>query len=141
MWQTKATGGVAIERETNMAGCMHGRASRSCKMLTHPPKKNYTHIGSTGGPRLALLYLGIYLASEPLALPQTHPLLAAYMSKALTLVLGLWALCLSWDMLQLFLLRSWRGDVEHSADPTLVSALGFARCTMSRKNGDICVRV
>jgi hypothetical protein len=49
------------------------------------------------------------------------------MQKTFTLVLGLWGLCLSWDMLQLFLLRTWREGTQHKPDPTLVSALGFAR--------------
>lgn len=45
-----------------------------------PPPGEWT--GASGGPRLALLYLGLYLAThEPLGLPQTHPLLATYMSK------------------------------------------------------------
>lgn len=92
---------------------------------THPPTNQS---GSAGGPRLALLYLGLYLATnEPLSLPETHPLLALYLSKGLTLVMGLWALCLSWDMLQLFVLRTWREGPQVRADPTLVSVLGFAR--------------
>ena len=50
----------------------------------HPPTTGWT--GASGGPRLALLYLGLYLAThEPLGLPQTHPLLAMYMSKVRSL--------------------------------------------------------
>ena len=47
--------------------------------------------------------------------------------------MGLWALCLCWDLLQLLLLRPWQEGPNQQgggskADPTLVSALGFARC-------------
>jgi len=70
-----------------------------------------------------------------LLLPSLPPALALLLQKGLTVGSGLWALCLWWDLLELLLLKAWRSSSSSSPssssssslDPTLVSALGFAR--------------